>query len=126
MTSTAFRSVLLVALLTTACVTRPPVDPVGEPYVRGPVESITHRATASGLLVRAGPGSPEPCGISATTDERTGYFRRAADGGLRPLTLGELQIGDTVEVYVTGPVAESCPVQGFASTVVLTSRPGSN
>jgi hypothetical protein len=120
-----FPFLLLCAALLLGCAGRAPADPVGDPYVRGPVESISHHATSSGMLVRAGPGSREACGISATTDQRTGFFRRAADGALRRIAIGELQIGDTVEVFVTGPVMESCPVQGYASTVVRVARPDS-
>src|SRR5690606_22052469 len=39
-----------------------------DPLVRGPVETIDHRAHASGILVRATPGSREMCGIAATVD----------------------------------------------------------
>lgn len=100
---------------------REPADP---PYVRGPIESISHRATASGLLVRAGPGSREPCGIQATVDADTRFLGRSRAGALRPSALAELEVGDTVEVYVEGPVAESCPVQGYAATVVRVDRRG--
>jgi len=93
-----------------------------EPYVRGPVESITHHATASGILVRAGPASREACGIAATADARTRYLERAPGGALQPLDRSALAVGDTVEVYVDGPVAESCPVQGRAGTIVRVAR----
>ena len=33
--------------------------------------------------------------------------------------LAVVEVGDTVEVYVTGPVAESCPLQGRASAILL-------
>jgi hypothetical protein len=85
------------------------------------LESITPRAAAARLLVRAGPGSREPCGISASADAGTRYFRRAPAGELRGAALSDVQVGDTVEVYVEGPVAESCPVQAKASAVVLVS-----
>jgi endonuclease YncB( thermonuclease family) len=91
----------------------------GEPLVVGPVESVAHRATASGILVRAAPGSREMCGISATADVETRYLRRAPDGETEPAALADLAVGDTVEVYVEGPVAESCPVQGRVSTIVI-------
>ena len=92
--------------------------PSEEPYVRGPVASFTHSATASNLLVRAGPGSREMCGISARVDARTRYLERARSGGTRTIERAAVAVGDTVEVYVAGPVAESCPVQGYAATVV--------
>lgn len=111
---------LLIGLIgAAACSSVSPADPLmGEALVRGPVESIDHRATASGVLVRAAPGSREMCGIAATVDNGTQYFRRAA-GELRPAALADLTVGDTVEVYVDGPVAESCPVQGRASAIVI-------
>lgn len=101
-----------------------PEGPAGEPYVRGSVESITARATATGLLVRAGPGSREMCGINADVDTQTRYFRRTGAGKLQQAALADVSIGDTVEVYVEGPVAESCPVQGSASAIVVVSEAG--
>ncbi len=94
-------------------------EPAGEPYLTGPIESIAHRATASGILVQPADSSRIACGISARVDRDTRFFHRSSDGTLRELAIGELQAGDTVEVYVTGPIAESCPVQGYASTMVL-------
>ena len=90
-----------------------------DPYVVGPVESIARAATASSLLVRAGPGSREPCGISARVDAETIYLARTGTGETRGSSLAAVEVGDTVEVYVEGPVAESCPVQGYASTIVV-------
>ena len=111
---------LLAAALTSACGGMAgPAEPDGEPVVRGPVESLTHHATGSGILVRAGPGSRDPCGIAATADRDTRYLRRGSDGRVVSAVLAEVEVGDTVEVYVTGPVAESCPLQGRAATILL-------
>jgi hypothetical protein len=108
----------LVSLLLAACAT--PVNvPRGEPFVIGPLESITGGSSGPTLLVRAGPGSHEACGISARTDPRTTFLRRAPHGDMRTATPAEPLVGDTVEIYVSGPVAESCPTQGYAATVVL-------
>ena len=93
--------------------------PVGELYIRGPIESVTHRATASGILVQPAPGSDVACGISARVDAENRYLRRDTEGELHPITVADLEVGDTVEVFVTGPIAESCPVQGYVSTMVL-------
>ncbi|HEX6925540.1 MAG TPA: hypothetical protein VF167_08920 [Longimicrobiaceae bacterium] len=118
-----YRQPWLLALIVSACVSPSSSGlPDGEPLVRGPIESIDHRATASGILVRAAPGSREMCGIAATADEETRYLRQEADGRRVSLDRSELEVGDTVEVYVTGPIAESCPVQGRASAIVPVSR----
>lgn len=97
--------------------------PAGAPYARGPVEAFTHRATTSNLLVRGGPGSRETCGISATVDTRTRYFQKDETGDLRTIPRSAVAVGDTVEVYVKGLIAESCPPQGYGSSVVRVSRP---
>ena len=125
MTNPLSNLLAVLALTTVAACARAPAlgAPSGEPYARGPVEAFTHRATASNLLVRGGPGSRESCGISATADARTRYYRRDRSGELRTIPRSEVAVGDTVEVYVEGPVAESCPPQGYASAVVLVARP---
>lgn len=87
------------------------------------MEAVTHRETASRFLVRAGPGSREPCGITATVDRGTRYLRREGSGPLRTIDRVAISVGDTVEVHVDGPVAESCPVQALASHVVVVARP---
>lgn len=101
-----------------ACQPTRPEPPAGDPLVIGPVESIQHHATASGVLVRAAPGSLEPCGIQATADESTRVLTRTPGGRLELSAIGDVAVGDTVEVYVDGPVAESCPVQGEATAIV--------
>lgn len=97
--------------------------PAGAPYARGPVEAFTHRATTSKLLVRGGPGSRESCGISATVDGRTQYYQKDGTGELRTVPRSAVAVGNTVEVYVEGPVAESCPPLAYGSAVVRVSRP---
>jgi len=117
--------VAVLALTTAAACARtsPLGAPAGAPYARGPVEAFTHSATASNLLVRGGPGSRESCGISATVDARTRYYQKQASGEPRAIPRSAVAVGDTVEVYVEGPVAESCPPQGYGSAVVRVSRP---
>jgi hypothetical protein len=97
------------------------VAPAAEPTVRGAVESITHRATASGILVR-GVGD-DPCGLMATADTTTRHLLRRRDGSLQDAAIGDIAVGDTVEVYVSGPVAESCPLQGRAGTIIRIAQP---
>jgi hypothetical protein len=87
------------------------------------VEAFTHSATASNLLVRGGPGSRDSCGISATVDARTRYYQSDGSGELRTIPRSAVAVGDTVEVFVEGPVAESCPPQAYGSAVVRVARP---
>lgn len=109
-----------------ACSTATDGDPaLDQPYVRGAVQAFTHHATASSLQVSAGPGSREQCGIVATVDAGTRYMRRGANGRLIEATRAEIELGDTVEVHVSGDVMESCPVQGYGSVVVLLDGSGS-
>src|SRR5215213_328519 len=113
---------MLVLVVLAACSRSAAVEaPPGDPYVRGWIESVTHHATGSGYLVRSGPGSAESCGISATADDSTRYLSRVG-GTLRAAERGDVQEGDTVEVYVDGPVALSCPPQGRASAIVLVAK----
>lgn len=92
--------------------------PEGEPLVVGLVESVVHTANASSVHVAAGAGSREQCGIVATADGGTRYLRREG-GELREASREEVAEGVVVEVYVDGPVMESCPVQGRAAAFVI-------
>lgn len=106
-------------LLVTACTGAPSLRaPEEEPVVIGAIASITHRATASGLLVQPGVPPGDPCGILATVDAETRYLERSRTGTLTRISLTDLAEGDTVEVYVSGPVMESCPLQGRGATII--------
>lgn len=106
--------VLLAALLVAGC--GPTVVEPGEPVVRGPIVSIQPATDAPRLQVDALPGGGDPCGIVATLDARTRILV-PEQGGVRVGSLADLQVGDTVEVFVRGAVAESCPLQGLASII---------
>lgn len=107
------------------CSTRSDELLLGTPYVRGAVEEFTHHATASALRVSGGPGSREPCGIVATVDARTRYLRRDPAGEIVPGARGEVTLGDTVEVHVSGDVQESYPVQAYGTAIVIVRDLGS-
>ena len=117
-----FRKVAVLALLGGCAPAREAEAPVGEPYARGPIVAITHHATASRYLVGATPGTGEQCGIAATADSATRYLSRVPPGPLRAVERAALGEGDTVEVYVEGPLALSCPPQGRASAIVLVAE----
>lgn len=112
---------LLLGLVPAACGVSI-VEP-DEPVVRGPLVSIEAAADAHRIQVEALPDGGDPCGIVATIDGRTRILVPAGGDGYRAGSLADLSVGDTVAVYVRGAVAESCPLQGLASTVEK-RRPG--
>lgn len=114
-------AVLLLGAVLAACGTTV-VEP-DEPVVRGPIASIQSAADVVRIRVEALPNGGDPCGIVATLDHRTRILVPADGGGRRSGSLADLGVGDTVAVYVRGAVAESCPLQGLASTVEK-RRPG--
>lgn len=106
---------LLAALLLAGCGLTI-VEP-DEPVIRGPIVSIQSAAGAYRVQVDALPGGGDPCGIVTTVDDRTRILVREPGGGVRVGSLADLAVGDTVAVFVRGAVAESCPLQGLASTI---------
>jgi hypothetical protein len=118
----ALRSAALLLGALAACARPAAVPaPTGEPYLTGRVESFSHHATASRLLVQ--PLNEGACGIAATVDARTRHLHRAPSGELRAGSRAEVREGDTIAVFVDGPVMRSCPAQGYASAVILDARP---
>ena len=110
---------LAVAGLLSACSGSAELEPPSDtPFVQGPVAKIAPAQDGAVLLVHAGPGSREPCGIAATVNSRTRVLQRsAANGALRRADLRNIRVGDMVEVYVDR-VADSCPTQGAPTMLV--------
>jgi hypothetical protein len=111
--------VLLPLLLLGGCAREEMPLAVPGPLVRGEVLALDHRATASTVLVGGTPGTGDPCGISATVDGESRVLRHLPGAAREPSTVAQLAVGDTVEVYVGGPVAESCPLQGRVDSLVV-------
>ena len=78
----------------------------------GPVSNVT--ATSVRLDEATGVVGP----LAARVDEATEVLRRRGDG-YEAAPLADVGVGDRVEVWVDGPVAESSPAQAHAALVVL-------
>ena len=115
---------LLLALLS-ACTSDGDAAPAsGDPDIRGIITSIT---AGSGDVV----GSVR---IEGAIDQDSAYDKavvrvesdtqifRQAGNALMEVTFGDLTVGQTVEAWFTGPVAESYPVQAKASWIVITGQ----
>ena len=115
---------LLLALLS-ACTSDGDAAPAsGDPDIRGVITSIT---AGSGDVV----GSVR---IEGAIDQDTSYDKavvrvesdtqifRHASNAMMEVTFGDLTVGQTVEAWFFGPVAESYPVQAKASWIVITGQ----
>jgi hypothetical protein len=94
----------------------PPND---EPSIRGSVTSITPRSDGLGIILveETSPQGLEYDKASLAITKDTKLLKRAGDDYVE-LTLDDMRVGMVVEVWITGPVRESYPIQADADTVV--------
>ncbi|KAF0209449.1 MAG: DUF3221 domain-containing protein [Actinomycetota bacterium] len=115
--SLAVVAVLSATLLLSGCL---PGPPSAEPSIRGTITSLTPGDGNLGAIMvegTAGAGtSYDKASVNVTGT--TKVLLRGADGYGR-LTYAELKVGDAVEVWFTGAVAESYPVQATGGTIVV-------
>lgn len=106
--------VLALAGLSTSCVT--PVPPDADPSIRGVITDITSGGEGGTVLVVWHESLGEVYdldSIAASIDENTEVFDREGD----LIEFADLEVRDVVDVWVTGPIAESYPPQGRADAV---------
>ncbi len=96
----------------------------GDAQLLGVVTSID-RGDAHGMLVAwdasLGPQLEYDAAFVTVTDD-TGIFRRTSENGHERIPADDLRVRDVVEVWITGPVMESYPVQAGADQVVVVAR----
>ena len=123
------------------------VPPDGEPYVTGPVLSVSRNKPVTEDCVDPDPEAdpedsvssddPPVCDPNPTTlgsigladivarVERTvPIVREGRDGEYEPIALDAIAKGDMVAIWISGPIAESYPAQGAADFVVVQARQG--
>lgn len=111
---------LLVLALVTAvpgCAAAPPEE---DPSIRGTVTSLESGPTGATLLVESGPQPTyayDRASIRVDGDARV--FRATTDSDFEVATFADLALGQQLDVWFTGAVAESYPVQATAGTVVI-------
>lgn len=98
----------------------PPAPPGGEPSIRGVITTITPGEGNLGavLVEETSPQglSFDKASLAITKDTR---ILRGAAGSFERIGFADLKQGMLVEVWITGPVAESYPVQAAADTLVV-------
>jgi len=93
----AFALTLVLLALAAGCGGGDSGTPSGDPDYSGQVIQVD----GTTILVRS---DGDPCGIWARTDGTV-----------------DVEPGMTVDLYIPGPIAESCPMQGTAEAVVITA-----
>lgn len=112
-------AVLVLTMAASACARSASVAvPVGEPYVRGTVESVEAAANGVRIMVRDPNGG---CGLNGTATSATRYLRRSADGDVEAARAADAQAGASVAAYVTGPQTRSCPPMARISVLIIES-----
>lgn len=97
-----------------------PSVPDEDPSIRGTVTVRTPSSDGGQLLVEAGSGSRfeyDKASVRITKD--TPILRSAGAGSYKKATFDDLTEGTTVDVWFTGAVAESYPVQATAAVVLI-------
>jgi hypothetical protein len=89
-----------------------PGPPDRPPDTTGPVTMVTDHA------VRIDQGTGPLTAVQARVDDATRVLRRHGDD-YEALALDAVHVGDRVELWVDGPVAESFPVQAHAEAIVV-------
>lgn len=104
----------------------PPQGAGGTVDARGRVTSVSTASPSGDVLgsfLVEGPKDPslvcDKASLTVTIDTR--FYRRTPDGdvALHAVSMALLEPGMQVEVTITGPVAESYPVQATAATITI-------
>jgi len=96
-----------------------PTPPSGEPSIRGPITSMTAGPDGFGtiLVEETSPQGLAYDKASLAVTKGTRLLKRTGDEYVT-VTFDDLAEGTLVEVWITGPVRESYPVQADADALV--------
>lgn len=93
--------------------------PNEQPGIRGVITKADSTAGSSYILVEENPADASGSNkASVRIKDQTKIYRRSGDS-LEKSSAAALIVGKKVSVWFEGPVAESYPVQGSASVVVI-------
>ena len=94
--------------------------PATDPSIRGTITTLTTTDDRASALVET-EGQPlydyDKASVSVTSDTR--LLRQTGEGAYERITLADLAVGQEVDVWFEGAVAESYPVQTTAGTLVV-------
>jgi Protein of unknown function (DUF3221) len=110
----AFAVILATLLLAAGCGEGDgaPARPDGEPTYSGAVIE-----TGDGVVLVRSDG--DACGIWVKGADSVRVLRMSAGGTYSPASWDDLEPAQNVDLWIPGPIAESCPMQGTAEAVVI-------
>lgn len=115
-------SVTVTEPITEDCVDPATLDPDGSVSSDDPpICTDPATAPAGTILVEELPGQDGGQKISLAVPAGIPFQRALPDGTTTPAAFADLAEGVTVEAWVDGPVAESFPLQGAASALLITA-----
>jgi len=96
-----------------------PALPSGEPSIRGAITGIMQGSDGFGMILveETSPQGRDYDKASLTITEDTKLLKRVGDECVA-FTFDDLSEGVLVEVWITGPVAESYPIRAAAHTIL--------
>ena len=120
------RSILMLVLVSTLAMTLGacsgvPTLPDADPSIRGAITSLSPGKDGDVSILVEAAGTPlfeyDKASVNVTVDSRV--LRESADGSIEQVAQSDLAIGQEVDVWFEGPVAESYPVQVYGATVLI-------
>ena len=95
--------------------------PDADPSIRGAITSLSPGKDGDVSILVEAAGTPlfdyDKASVNVTVDSRV--LRQRADGSIEQVAQSDLAIGQEVDVWFEGPVAESYPVQVYGATVLI-------
>jgi hypothetical protein len=92
-------------------------DSLGPPAGAATYSGTVIQVDGASVLVRA---DDDACGIWTSQAGSAQVFTAMGDGYVTA-SWDDLEPGMTVDLWIPGPIAESCPLQGAAEAVVITT-----
>ena len=129
-----FPALLIAGALAAACAADPRVFagasagglPLPSPDIIGTITEVSPQVPQTDIqgtvLVEELPGQQDGGKIRFRVTGNTEMLRRLAGADQR-ITFGELRVGQSVQVWSTGPIARSYPGQGEARSLLVTGGP---
>lgn len=109
---TALVAVSVLAMLG-GCSPSPPKD---APSISGVIATVTPGYGSLGTILVEGSGEYDKASVTISASTT---MLREVEGGYERATFEDLQAGMAVDVWFTGPVAESYPVQASAKALTV-------